>query len=296
MTALRERACLVGILALLLGADGVESELPAPEADLFQQDVAWSPDGSRIAYSQYSGGADYDATKWAIHVADTDGADARLLVENAINVSWSPRGDRLVFSSRRDGNWELYAIGSDGAGLERLTDHPAADRAPAWSPTDRWIAFSSDRDGNREIYAMAADGTEVRRLTEQPRSDYNPAWSPDGRTIVFYREIADGVDQIYTVTLDGVETAVTRDTSLNTFPSFLPDGGIGFSCKPEEGVARLVRLNPHGEQRTELGPPGIFFARWSPDGRRIAFIAGRWPKSAIYTMGADGSNVEKVVN
>ncbi|MHC4430011.1 MAG: TolB family protein, partial [Planctomycetota bacterium] len=213
-----------------------------------------------------------------------------------INVSWSPRGDRLAFGSSRDGDWELYAIGADGTGLERLTRHPAADRAPAWSSTDRWIAFSSDRDGNREIYVMAVDGTEVRRLTEQPQSDYNPAWNPDGRTIVFYREIADGVDQIYTVALDGVETAVTRDTSLNTFPSFLPDGSIGFSCKPKEEVARLVRLSPDGEQRTELGPPGIFFARWSPDGGRIAFIAGRWPRSAIYTMGADGSNVEKVVN
>ena len=48
--------------------------------------------------------------------------------------SWSPDGQRIVFDSSRDGNYEIYVMDSDGSNPHRLTDHPAADWFPSWSP------------------------------------------------------------------------------------------------------------------------------------------------------------------
>src|SRR5688500_4547137 len=68
---------------------------------------------------------------------------------------------RLVFSSDRDGNLEIYSVNTDGSDVRRLTTSPGDDGEPAWSTTGR-IAFTSARDGNNEIYSMNADGADVR--------------------------------------------------------------------------------------------------------------------------------------
>ena len=62
--------------------------------------------------------------------------------------SWSPDGRHIAFASDRDGNVEIYVMGSDGSNPRRLTNHSAGDGHPSWSPDGRHIAFASDRDGN----------------------------------------------------------------------------------------------------------------------------------------------------
>src|SRR5262245_27983660 len=47
--------------------------------------------------------------------------------------SWSPDGSQIAFASRREQNWDLYAMRADGSGLRRLTDDPSYDGDPAWS-------------------------------------------------------------------------------------------------------------------------------------------------------------------
>jgi Tol biopolymer transport system component len=284
---------VIGLASLpAAGAD----ELPAPEREIFQQDLCWSPDGKQIAYSQYAGDKDYADDKWSIQIVNFDGTGQRLVVANGMYVTFSKAGDRLAFGSQRDGNWEIYTAKPDGTDLQRLTNNPAKDQQPAWSPDGRLIAFSSDRAGREAVYVMNADGSSVGRVTVAMEKHFNPSWSPDGKWLVFYREKGDGMDQIERISLEGIGMELTRDTNHNVFPSYLPDGSIGFCSTPKGGKGRLVQLVLESKQRREIGPAGIFFARWSPDGKRIAFIAGEWPRSAIYTMNVDGGEIRKIAN
>ena len=284
-------------LALVAGGIVVRGEeLPPPEEERFQQDVAWSPDGRWIAYSEYDGGEDYDPTRWAVWVARVDGTDARRIATEAVWVTWSPDGDHLAYGTGPRGSRDIHRAAADGSGKAPLTDHPADDFIPAFSPDGRHLAFCSDRDGNVELYRLDLEDGSLLRLTDDPAADYNPVWSPDGREIAFFRESGDARDQIWVVAADGSsERPITRE-GHNVFPAYLRDGRIAFVASAGgDAPAAVVHVAPDGSDRvTREDLPG-FFARWSPDGRRVAFIAGHWPRSAIYVRDADGATA-KLVN
>jgi TolB protein len=68
---------------------------------------------------------------------NADGSGWTRLTDNpAIDgqANWSPDGTQIVFSSDRDGNYEIYFMNADGSGQTRLTDNPAGDEIPVWQP------------------------------------------------------------------------------------------------------------------------------------------------------------------
>jgi dipeptidyl aminopeptidase/acylaminoacyl peptidase len=105
---------------------------------------------------------------------------------------------KLVFTSNRDGNEEVYWMYANGTSQTRLTNTPEKEVGPALSPDGTKIAFTSWRDGNSEIYVMNADGSGQTRLTNDPAPDMWPAWSPDGTKIAF-NSSRDGNAEIYVV-------------------------------------------------------------------------------------------------
>ena len=194
-----------------------------------------------------------------IYVMNADGSGLSQLTDNSADdflPSWSPDGRRIAFTSNRDRGWEIYVMNADGSGRTRLTDNSASNFSPSWSPDGRRIAFYSYRDGNSEIYVMNADGSGQTRLTDNEARDSSPRWSPDGRRIAFSsnRDDPDPDDDNY--------------------------------------IRSIYVMNTDGSGQTRLTDTGIdysFFPRWSPDGRRIAFVAWSDRSYEIYVANADGS-------
>ncbi|MDX1708178.1 MAG: DPP IV N-terminal domain-containing protein, partial [Desulfobacterales bacterium] len=91
--------------------------------------------------------------------------------------SWSPRGDKIAYTSQMDGEHHIFTIGTDGQNLVQLTYEPRDNEAPTWSPDGSLIAFSSNREGPTRIYVMTAFGTDQRRLLVLAGEQTNPKWS-----------------------------------------------------------------------------------------------------------------------
>jgi TolB protein len=154
-------------------------------------DVAWSPDGSQIAFTRIV--LDEDGSfRPELYVMGADGANVRLLARDAADAAWSPDGARIAFASIRDHNgkscyeecnWkpELYVMDSDGTNPVRLTRNRGDDRSPSWSPDGRRIVFASDRNtphaGGSEIYSIDADGSCLTWLTNGSPESRDPSWS-----------------------------------------------------------------------------------------------------------------------
>jgi TolB protein len=76
-----------------------------------------------------------------------------------------------------EGLFDIFTIGSDGSGLQRLTSSSGRNESPCWSPDGRYIAFSSTRNGGSKIFIMNTNGFNQRLLTSGKGGESSPAWS-----------------------------------------------------------------------------------------------------------------------
>ncbi|HLE72465.1 MAG TPA: hypothetical protein VJH87_22495, partial [Vicinamibacteria bacterium] len=238
--------------------------------------AAFSPDGTRLAYSR--GRREYDSNIWRVPILRdrlATWADAeQLTFDNAFIQFFdvSPDGKRLVFSSDRAGNQDLWILPSEGGEMTQLTTHPTPDWNPRWSPDGTEIAFYAYRTGNREIWLMPSEGGPARQLTFHPALDIHPTWSPDGQNIAFTSRRT-GNSDIWLVPAKGGEPQqVTTELADEQTPEWSPDGRwLGFMQ-----TRRFLGLPSAraGEPRMLAEGPAQGY-RWSPDGKFLYYTGDR---------------------
>lgn len=279
--------------------------LSQSEEAVFHQDVVWSPDGTRLAYSEMrmttvDGKRKMNAD---VFVVNADGTRGKKLTGDKFNeyfVSWAPDGKSVVFGAADPESRlsDIYSVKTDGSGLRRLTDGAGRNSQPSLSPDGKRIAFASTRDTEKfQIYVMSADGTGLKRLTDDDDvAHYNPQWSPDGARIVYYAEKGDSKDQVWTINTDGSDPLLmTNGVAHNIFPAYTPGGRIIFCSNRDGEEGAVYTMGPDGSDVRRIEGIASSWARISPDGKRLAWIGGRWPKSAIYVSNVDGSGKKKIV-
>lgn len=209
----------------------------------------------------------------------------------------TPNGDiQLVFSSNRDGNFEIYGMRTDGTGVVRLTNNGATDLDPALSPDKTKIIFTSNRDGNFEIHVMNADGTGVTRLTNNSAIEGFAAWSPTGAKIAF-TSTRDGNSEIYSMNANGTGVMrLTNHPKIDGNPSWSPNGGKIAFVSTRHGNLEIYSMNANGTGVTRLTnhEEEDAFPTWSPDSTKIAFMSTRSGNAEIYVMNANGTGLTRL--
>jgi len=176
---------------LLLNAEGKLWKLPVAGGELelvntgaverIDNDHGISPDGRQFVISAGS-----------IYVLPATGGTPRRVTELTPSYyhGWSPDGRKLAYCARREGNFDLYAISTEGGEEQRLTEHAGYDDGPDYSPDGQWIYFNSDRSGSWDIWRIPASGAGrddqlAERITRDEYEDWFPHPSPDGKWMVF---------------------------------------------------------------------------------------------------------------
>lgn len=184
----------------------------------------------------------------------------------------SPDGKRIVFTSVRDGDLDLYSMNLDGTDVKRLTDEPGYDGGAFYSADSKWIVYRASRPAAGEamdrykqllsqgliepraleIWVMRADGTGKRQVTSNGKANFAPFFHPDGKRIVFASNMDDPKGRnfdIYIINVDGSgQERVTMNETFDGFPMFSRNG------------KRIVFSSNRNASKT--GETNVFIADW----------------------------------
>nr|WP_153867905.1 MULTISPECIES: DPP IV N-terminal domain-containing protein [Myxococcaceae] len=184
----------------LFVSHGGAAPVPLVQARQMLTGVAYSPDGSRIAYALAEGEGAH------LYVAAADGSGKKRITDGfGINTSpsWSPDGRRLAFVSNRGGSPQVYVMNADGTGVRRLTFRGNYNQTPDWSPRGDLIAFTARDERNAfDLFTVNVDTGVITRLTQDQGNNEEPSFSPNGRLIVF-SSTRTGPARLYVMTADG---------------------------------------------------------------------------------------------
>jgi TolB protein len=186
-----------------------------------------------------------------IFVANADGTNLRQLTDVMgydAEATVSPTGDRIVFTSVRDGDLELYSMKLDGSDVKRLTHKLGYDGGAFFSPDgtkivwrahypaegperedyQRLLAEGLIRPGELEIWVANANGSDARQVTSLGGANFAPYWHPSGQKIIWSSNHLDPRGRefdLFMINLDGSGLErVTFSEGFDGFPVFSPDG------------------------------------------------------------------------
>ena len=213
-----------------------------------------APDGTIVAFTSYLQGN----PSIVLHSTDTGRRLPFYNQKASMNATadFTPDGKSVIYSSSGSGWAQLYMADLNGSNLRRITNTRAIEVEPRINPrTGAEIVFVSGRSGLQQLYRMSIFGTDAERLTTGEGQASNPSWNPDGRHIAF---------------------AWTRGYEPGNFNIFVMDVTNG----------QFVQLT-HGAGRNEN-------PSWAPDGRHIVFSSDRTRSQQIWTMLADGTQLQQL--
>jgi dipeptidyl aminopeptidase/acylaminoacyl peptidase len=258
-------------------------------------DLAWSPDGKRLALVA----SDPDPDEPAEDAKDKDEKKTKKPI--VIDRYWFKQ-DRTGYLRHLRDHLYLFDLASEKA--ELLTPGDYDEESPAWSPDGRLIAFVSKREGdpdrneNSDVFVIEARvGAAPQPLTRFEGADSDPRWSPDGETIAFLRggpvKYRDYDPARLAVVPAGGGDALLLAPELDraaSEPHWSPDGRSLLFLVEDDRSQQLARVPAGGGAVDRLSETGAVVQAFSAVGDRVALLLSR-PRQPAEVFALDGGRL-----
>jgi TolB protein len=210
----------------------------------------------------------YDS--YDIYVADLKGKIIKQLTNTPgydAEATVSPKKDKIVFTSTRNGDLDLYVMDINGKNVKQITNELGYDGGAFFSPDGKKIVFRASRfttEGQKkeyqdylkqglvaptamEIFTCNADGTGLKQITRLGKANWAPFYHPSGKKIIFssnHKGTRGFEFNLFMVNEDGTGLEqITYDKVFDSFPMFSPDGKkIIFSSNRNNGGTHDTNL------------------------------------------------------
>ncbi len=186
-----------------------------------------------------------------IFVADLTGKITKRLTQTPgydAEATVSPKGDKIVFTSMRDGDLELYTCDINGKNVKRITNALGYDGGAFFSPDGKKLVFRASRPKTEEakseylqylkqglvaptemeIFTCNVDGSDLKQITQLGKANWAPFYHPAGKKIIFssnHKSSRGFQFNLFMINEDGTGLEqITYDGVFDSFPMFSPDG------------------------------------------------------------------------
>jgi serine/threonine protein kinase len=267
----------------------------------------WSPDGEYLAYiSSYEPGS-------YVYIVPPHGGTPRKLIATNIpaldidtssitmgNRPWSPDSKTLLVSRFTDsGQLAIFRVDRGDGSAQQLTFPPAGydDSGPSYSFAGGLIAFSRKTDGRGALMTMPAGGGEPELLLASAFSYDLPAWRPGDRQIVFQSNEGDVNMNLWELDVaTGSLRQLTYETKKVSGFSVSANNRIAYAPFWHDTFLYVVDLETGERRQLTSHTADNYGARFSPDGRTIAYHSTRDGDSEIWLYHLNGDPETQITN
>jgi len=230
--------------------------------------------------------------------------------------AWSPDGQNIAFHSPRGGNaFNIWVVPAKGGQLKRLTHTSKDENYPVWSPDGGKIAFiryvGPATQGRGNIVVMAPDGTNQNELTNDGTIKTDVKWHPDGKNLIYSEGRGDkatfetdvwilNIENKNRIKLiEGYKERTKKGLAIGNIAIDSKGDRLAFSAIPETSSKVFwlyvmdIKVKKPVPIVTDMDRP--WFPDWSPDGKWIAFHAGKMGSGGIWIVRPDGSERTKLI-
>jgi Tol biopolymer transport system component len=184
---------------------------------------------------------------------------------------------KIVLESSSGGNYDVWAINADGAGLQNLTNTPDIDEVePEISFDGSMIAFQELM--SRNVFIISSDGSNLRQITNEQALSRETRWTPDGKKLLICSEYLLADNASTSTEAYFFDIAIGEKQYLEECPiQKSPDGKYYY--KLSENVLSIYSSSGDKLQEFILGQKEEMLygaGDWSPDGKRILIEAVTW--------------------
>jgi TolB protein len=203
---------------------------------------------------------------------------------------------KIVFTSNRDGNDELYMMDYDGHNQTRVTFNKIQDYMPAWSSDGQKIAYTSYRNNRAGLYILNPFEGEIAEVVNKGTS-FAPTFSPDGKKLAFCSTLEEGNPEIYVATSEGKKIKrLTFNKAIDTAPSWSPTSREIAFTSDRGGTPQIYIMDAEGSNVRRISFGGSYHdaPAWSPAGDRISYVSRVDNIFDIYVMNLRTEQVVKL--